>query len=66
MRLKEAIYDDVTQYLPPFPGGPDDYRLRTYHVDPKKGTFSVSWVTHKANGEAPSRALATAGVQTGV
>lgn len=54
LTMRQAIYEDAGRSRPTFPGGPDDYRRRLYHVDSTTGTFSVSWADRKANGEGPS------------
>ncbi len=54
MSVREALWNDVGDCRPQFPGGPDDYRRREYHVDWATGDFSVSYNARKANGEGPA------------
>ena len=58
--VRQALYVDVSDSRPKFPGAPDDYRLRVYRVDQESGSFSVSVADRKANGEDPSAAVAAA------
>lgn len=54
LKVKEDIWKDIQKVVPTFPGDPDDYRLREYNVDWEAESFSVSFTSHKANGEKPA------------
>lgn len=54
LNVKEMIWADIQKVVPTFPGDPDDYRLREYSVDWEAESFSLSFASHKANGEKPS------------
>ncbi|CAM9225747.1 unnamed protein product, partial [Phaeothamnion confervicola] len=59
LRLAEAIYNDAGDQRRGFPGGPDTYRRREYHVDWAAGTFTTSWADRKAEVSAPLAAATT-------
>lgn len=60
LKVRETVYNDTGYSRPTFPGGPDDYRRRLYHIDSDSGKFSVTMAARKANGEGPSSRVSSA------